>query len=263
MAASSTRKNSARKASEIQSDVEDEVDSATSTEGHRDGTIRSEILDSDEDIFTQARTQLEAGIMENDETTQFNPHPEERQVRRLRHGYMGLLERMRSDKKDLIAPESTRLSEMLSNANNLLSMVHTTADATLDSRFMAISADLSAEKISKLAEGSLPYSVDDFMRLLKTALRTQHEDDGVYVSLDDDEDQLPVKLETDRGDNWAHVGSIAMRHWRGVHITDFLNGPLELPPRERRNRAPGQRQGEVGPAIEPRLVIAQHLILNS
>lgn len=213
--------------------------------------------DNVEDVFTQAKTQLEEELARVAGHSRFNPHPDEREVRSLRTGYAKLLGEARSQKSELVRPDSSRLVEMMNDANELLGMVHTTVDATLDSRFIAQAADLGAEKISKLAAGTLDFGVSDFCTLVRSALIRSAGLANTMQSMANVEDEALMR---DGGDlreqyDWNALGAFAMRRWRGVTGLDMLLGPITVEPRERRQRARSTRERQaLEPAVEPLLL---------
>jgi hypothetical protein len=210
-------------------------------------------MDVVEDVFTQARTQVEEELTRAIASSRFNPNPNDEEVKQLRSGYAKLLNEVRAKKNDLVQLESTRLKEMLSEANELLTHVHTTADATLDSRFVALSADITAEKVGKLAAESLDFTINDFCSIARAALiRTTGTTQMVGTAAAD-----PTLGFSGECYNWETIGMFAMRHWLGVSAPDFFLGPITVTPREanRKVRAPRTRQGrEDAPLIEPAIL---------
>lgn len=200
-----------------------------------------------EDVFTQAKTQLEEELRGLAEGGRFNPNPNEEDVRQLRNGYARLLQEARSYKNDLIRPESTRLQDMLSDANELMNRVHTTIDATLDSRFVAISADLGAEKVNKLAMGTVDFSVSDFSQLMKAALVRSM---GAVKMMGEEEE--PTADDTSEEYDWKVIGEMVTRHWRGVVTSDYMLGPIAVERREKRPRTRVQRERkQIDPVVQP------------
>lgn len=209
------------------------------------------------DAFTQAKAQMEKELQRSMAigTGRFNPHPDEVEVREVRKGYARLLTAVKARKGDLIRPEDTQLTNLLQDANLLLGHVHTTVDATLDSRFMALSADLGAEKVSKLAAGSMDFTIGDLCALLKEVLRQARS-----LPLDrpvDGADETMISEDLDRG--WEAIGRVAMSHWRGVMTPDFMLGPISVPvqPRPARARATsttGRERYNTTPAVQPSII---------
>lgn len=74
-------------------------------------------------------------------------------------------------------------------------LVHTTFDASLDSRFISNTADLGVEKVHKL-----PLLVSEFS--LDTYLRTVNE----YLSTF----------------SWADIGHLVSSYWSGVETFDYM-----------------------------------------
>lgn len=136
-------------------------------------------------------------------------------------------------------PASDRLVDMLDSANELLASVHTTADAALDSRFVALSADLGAEKISKLAVGTLDFGVGEFCTLVKAALT-----------------KAVRPAAGDERHDWSTLGCFATRHWRGVATLDVLLGPIAVEAQERRPRVRAAAERDVAPVVQPAVLAA-------
>lgn len=133
------------------------------------------------------------------------------------------------------------LSSMVLKANNLLGKVHTTSDSTLDARFMSAAAQMGAEKVQKLPFGMTEFGLDDFTTLLKSVLNRL---DNRNISAS----QQAAHVAAD--DPWTVIGSKATIHWRGVCSTDFLCGPICVPPKEKRARKATQRKEEKAPVKE-------------
>ena len=73
--------------------------------------------------------------------------------------------------------------------------MHTTFDASLDSRFITDTADLGVEKVHKLPLFVSEFSLDTYLRIMKQ-----------YLS----------------ACNWEDLGSLISSHWVGVEVTDFM-----------------------------------------
>ncbi len=89
-------------------------------------------------------------------------------VIKIRKGYSKLLEKIQNEKREITTLESDKLSFLIDEANMHFAKVATTSDATLDSRFIAVSAELGAEKVIKLPQGTNQFSLDWFLNLMNT-----------------------------------------------------------------------------------------------
>lgn len=221
-----------------------------------------------DDVFTQAKMQVTNELTRAAESSRFNPNPDETKVRQLRSGYAKLLGEVRSKRGDLIQAESTRLVDMLGDANELLGHVHTTVDATLDSRFMALSADLGAEKMNKLAAGSIDFGLGDFCSLAKAALMRSAGPPALLLGsslLTSEADVVNANASASSsgpsppaGDqyNWKIIGELALRHWRGVSTLDFMLGPITVEPKEKKGRVRAPRQPKLidEPIVQPIII---------
>lgn len=219
------------------SEEEDSLGAGASRDEREESVASSVITTEEEDCFTQVRTQVEEELVRAHEAGRFNPHPDEDQVRHIRGGYARLLEEVRASKADLVKPESTRLVSLLNDANELLNNVHTTADATLDSRLMALTADLGAEKIGKLASGTVDFNANDLCALIRAALTRTAGAGG-------------------EGGDWGAVGQAACRYWRGVQTPDSFLGPISVEPKERKARARAAREPRAAaePVVQPAIL---------
>ena len=74
-------------------------------------------------------------------------------------------------------------------------LVHTTSDASLDSRFITDTADLGVEKVHKLPLFVSEFSLDTYLRIAKQYLETN---------------------------SWEDLGFLVSSHWTGAETTDFM-----------------------------------------
>ncbi|KAK5454440.1 hypothetical protein LTS15_006440 [Exophiala xenobiotica] len=90
-------------------------------------------------------------------------NPEERRF--VRKGLRNLLGKLHDSKSEYLRPESKGLEETLKEANELYKSVKQTSEATIDSRLLVETADLSYRKINSLTlgDGSTGIDVDDFV----------------------------------------------------------------------------------------------------
>lgn len=143
----------------------------------------------------------------------FNPDVDEKEVSRLRRGYVNLLTALKSHRKELALPESEELAGLVCDADEKFEKVTRTVDATLDSKFLAASAEIGAEKVSKLALGASPFSVQEFFALIKDTVKTQ-----------------PASNSNQATCSWTleNPGILASA-WKGVCTPDFMLGPISIP----------------------------------
>jgi hypothetical protein len=148
-----------------------------------------------------------------------------------------------------LAPGSTGLVDTLQKANEYFSSVKQTSDATLDSRLLVTTADLSYKKTVQLTLGDTAagIDVDEFVSKCITFMRCGDQGAGNgrrrrrRVDIDDpDEDED----DGDDGDalDWAHLGKEAFKYNFRPPMPGFLLGPLSL---QKRLRQLKPRQGRL------------------
>jgi hypothetical protein len=176
------------------------------------------------------------------------PLPERRKVQQ---GFRDLLRNITENSEEYLQGDSHGLHETILRANELSKQVRQTTEATIDSRLLVSTTDLSYRKTLRLTQGSLSQGIDgdDFISKCIAYMRngggiandqslelssTQrqrrrtvndraHEDDGGDVG--------------DEGDmmNWAHLGHFAcLPYVRRPALPGFLLGPLSVEKKARK-----------------------------
>jgi non-structural maintenance of chromosomes element 4 len=172
---------------------------------------------------------------DDDDLSTYNPEQPMAERRRIHRGFQDLARNMTENKDEFLKPESTGLHETLRRANQLSKQVKQTTDATIDSRLLADTADLSYRKTLLLTQGNRVGSIDvdefvskcvtymqqgrgiqdDDAPELSSTQRYRRRDDGNEVG--DDGDML----------NWEHLGRFAaLPHIYRPAMPGFLLGPL-------------------------------------
>lgn len=132
------------------------------------------------------------------------------------------------------------LTELVTTANLLIDQVHTTNEATLDSRFLSAAAEIGAEKIQKIPFGICTFRLADWLDLVKSNISRYQQHQQLRTSSQDD-GPVGLTLEQCRG-AWDGIGNLAMIHWKGVTTTDFLCGPIAVIPKEKQARTCPKRR---------------------
>ncbi|KAM0513012.1 hypothetical protein ACHAPE_008217 [Trichoderma viride] len=176
------------------------------------------------------------------------PLPERRKVQQ---GFRDLLRNITENSEEYLQGDSHGLHETILRANELSKQVRQTTEATIDSRLLVSTTDLSYRKTLRLTQRSLSQGIDgdDFISKCIAYMRngggiandqslelssTQrqrrrtvndraHEDDGGDVG--------------DEGDmmNWAHLGHFAcLPYVRRPALPGFLLGPLSVEKKARK-----------------------------
>jgi hypothetical protein len=210
-----------------------------------------------ESAFTphnQRRRRLEAQEEDSDDFDKsYDPDQDVEERRRLRRELRDLTRDLNDNRAEYLQPSSKGLFDTLTKANEISSSVKQTTDATIDSRLLVTTADLSYRKTVQLTLGDSVQGldIDEFVSKCITFMRRA---DGIVQDgpqapsntqrhrkrqnvADDDSD-----MDSDEGDmlNWEHLGRLAcLQHNSRPSVSGFLLGPLSL---EKRARKPIQRR---------------------
>ncbi|ETN41993.1 uncharacterized protein HMPREF1541_03932 [Cyphellophora europaea CBS 101466] len=175
------------------------------------------------------------------DTRYYDPEqaPEER--RRIKRGLRDLHSKLNDSRSEYLQANSTGLVETIQAADRYFQEVKQTADATVDSRLLVATADLSFKKISTLTLGdsSVGVDVDDFVTkcisFMKRPERPQNQDASrqapsgtqsqrrgrQQVDIDDEESGDTL--------NWEYLGRNACILYNSrPSLSGFLLGPLSV-----------------------------------
>ncbi|KAJ9602649.1 hypothetical protein H2200_012842 [Cladophialophora chaetospira] len=180
--------------------------------------------------------------------------PEER--RQVRKGLRSLISELHDSRAEFLQPNSKGLEETLRRADELYKNVKQTSEATIDSRLLLETADLSYKKISNLTlgDGTTGIDVDDFVT--KCIIFMKQGDEPGWArnappstqtqsrrrNQDDDED--------DAGDtmNWDYLGRNACVLYNSrPSLSGFLLGPLSVQKKVRRQTQRKAREARTQP----------------
>ncbi|KAI9772621.1 MAG: nuclear protein [Geoglossum simile] len=179
----------------------------------------------------------------------YDPDQDMDERRALRKGLRDLNRNLNDSRAEFLAPGSTGLVDTLQKANEYFSSVRQTSDATLDSRLLVTTADLSYKKTVQLTLGDSAQGVDvdEFVSKSISFMRRGGREVGnrqqrrQRIDVDDpdgDED------DGDDGDalDWARLGREAFKYNLRPPVPGFLLGPLSL---QKRLRQLKPRQGRL------------------
>ena len=173
---------------------------------------------------------------------------------------------------EYLAPGSNGLLRTLHRANNLFGSVKQTSDATLDSRLLVSTADLSAKRTTQLnlGDATTRIDVDDFVGKCITYMRRGPNDGGEIPTRRrrrgqaDSDDETDAQEGYDEGDafNWEWLGRRAcFPHNVRPPVPGFLLGPLSVQKRVRKVTQRRERLQKRDPkdAVRPEELKAQDL----
>ncbi|KPM38783.1 hypothetical protein AK830_g7798 [Neonectria ditissima] len=171
------------------------------------------------------------------------------QRRKVQQGFRELLRKITENTEEYLQPDSRGLHEAILQADELTKQVRQTTEATIDSRLLVSTTDLSYRKTLRLTQGSLAQGidVDDFVSKCITYMRhgrgisddnapdlssTQRQRRRTTRGAEDEEDDIG-----DEGDmmNWPHLGRFAsLPYIRRPALPGFLLGPLSVEKKARK-----------------------------
>ncbi|KAI1851161.1 hypothetical protein JX265_013279 [Neoarthrinium moseri] len=192
---------------------------------------------------------------DDDNSDEYDPDQPIEERRVLQRGLRELREETRLNKDKYIQPGDDGLRRTLRKANTLNRNVKQTTEATLDSRLMVETVELSYKKTAALTSGDAGQGVDidgfvtECLRYMRLGAGI-HDDDAQELTStqrqrrrssrgprggrggSDDEDEIG-----DEGDacNWEHLGRFAcLPHVRRPATPGFLLGPLSVEKKARK-----------------------------
>jgi hypothetical protein len=217
-----------------------------------ESTKRRRAVERDESPARNRRRRTVEAV-EDEEGAVYDPDQDVEERRRLRKGLRDLNKNLIENRTDLLNPNSSVLKDTLREADNYAEQIKQTSDATIDSRLLVTTADLSYKKTLALISGdtSQGVDVDEFISKCMSFMR---KGDGA-IAADSPRASAPAQISTQRrrmqrgnnageegdedddGDmlNWEHLGRFAcLPNNSRPSIPGFLLGPLSLEKRARK-----------------------------
>ncbi|KFX99317.1 hypothetical protein O988_03940 [Pseudogymnoascus sp. VKM F-3808] len=186
----------------------------------------------------------------------YDPDQDPQERRELRARIRNLEKELNNNRAEFLHADNEGLKQTFLDADEILSGVKQTGDATVDSRLIANAADLSLKKIEKLTLGDTDrrVDIDHFVAKCMTFMRNSQTSGSSPSSRAPASTQSRSRA-TQNGDNmddddpeagdmldWSHLGAFGcQQHNSRPPIPGFLLGPLSLEKRARRviqRRAP-------------------------
>lgn len=158
-------------------------------------------------------TQYEKALDKLSQAERFNPSIKQTELVDLRKNYAHLISTLDEKRKELSTAESVDLTLYVAEGNAIFEKIHRTADATLDSRFLAASTEIGASKVGEIALGASPLTPRDYAALLKKL----YSRNGNCFD--------PVK--------WRHVNCRIFAFWKGNALPDSLLASMSIEPKAR------------------------------
>ncbi|KAL9598365.1 MAG: hypothetical protein Q9219_004527 [cf. Caloplaca sp. 3 TL-2023] len=173
----------------------------------------------------------------------YDPNQSMEERRAVRKGIRDLSKELTESRAEFLTPASSGLVRTIERANEIFSTVRQTSDATLDSRLLVSTADLSAKRTTQLnlGDNTQGIDIDDFVGQCITfmrrgpndaAERTQNASSAARRQRrNTDGDDSSAEAGFDEGDefNWSWLGSRACFPYNvRPPMPSFLLGPLAV-----------------------------------
>ncbi|CAM0136064.1 hypothetical protein VKS41_005550 [Umbelopsis sp. WA50703] len=150
--------------------------------------------------------------------SQYDPSQDKSQRRTIRQRYRELIQSAEEIKRQVAVGEADALKETMQKANELYRQVRNTQEATLDSRLLVLSADLSVQKARKMRVDYNSFDTDEFVSKVISLGGGRH-----LAELNNDATEL----------NWRDIGKQAVRFGKRAVTMDFMQGPLAVEKKQR------------------------------
>ncbi|MCJ1286145.1 nuclear protein [Xylographa opegraphella] len=231
--------------------------------GERDAPNRSQSLQQD-------------GVDPDQDLRYYDPDQPMEERRHIRKGYRDLARELIDSRTEYMAADSTGLMDTIVKANDLYKVVKQTSDATLDSRLLVSTADITARRSVQLKHGgsSVGVDVDDFVAKCVSYMRkcpTDDEASPLRTSTQRHRQRREVSDEESGGEHGADEGDEMNWGWLGRRlcfpnnirppVSGFLLGPLSVQKRVRKltQRRERFRKQDPRDAIRPEEIQAKDI----
>lgn len=184
-----------------------------------------------------------------DEEDIYDPDQPVEERRKVQKGLRDLLRDVTENTEEYMQSDSHGLHETILKADELSKKLRQTTEATIDSRLLVSTTDLSYRKTLRLTQGSLSHGidVDEFVSKCITYMRQGRgimDDEAPELSSTQRQRRAPRGRQADEEDdvgdegdmmNWPHLGRFAcMPYSRRPALPGFLLGPLSVEKKARK-----------------------------
>jgi len=186
-------------------------------------------------------------VADDIEAEAYDPDQDIEERRAVRNNYRELNRNLNENRAEYLAADSNGLRDILQATNTLSRKVKQTSDATIDSRLLVTTADLSYKRTLALISGdtSQGVDVDEFISKCKAYMRRGGVPDNIQPSQMPTSTQVrgrraDVELDEDAEDdgdlyNWEYLGRHACLPFNSrPSVPGFLLGPLSVEKRARK-----------------------------
>ena len=179
----------------------------------------------------------------------YDPDQPLEERRKVQQGFRDLLREVTENTEEYLQSDSRGLHDAILRADELSKKVRQTTEATIDSRLLVSTTDLSYRKTLRLTQGSLSQGldVDEFVSKCITYMRQGRgitDDNAPELSSTQRQRRRPTRGDEDGDDdvgddgdmmNWPHLGRFAsLPYIRRPALPGFLLGPLSVEKKARK-----------------------------
>ncbi|KAJ4194130.1 hypothetical protein NW767_003728 [Fusarium falciforme] len=179
----------------------------------------------------------------------YDPDQPLEERRKVQQGFRDLLREVTENTEEYLQSDSRGLRDAILRADELSKKVRQTTEATIDSRLLVSTTDLSYRKTLRLTQGSLSQGldVDEFVSKCITYMRQGRgitDDNAPELSSTQRQRRRPTRGDEDGDDdvgddgdmmNWPHLGRFAsLPYIRRPALPGFLLGPLSVEKKARK-----------------------------
>ncbi|KAI8722280.1 Non-structural maintenance of chromosomes element 4 [Fusarium sp. LHS14.1] len=179
----------------------------------------------------------------------YDPDQPLEERRKVQQGFRDLLREVTENTEEYLQSDSRGLHDAILRADELSKKVRQTTEATIDSRLLVSTTDLSYRKTLRLTQGSLSQGldVDEFVSKCITYMRQGRgiiDDNAPELSSTQRQRRRPTRGDEDGEDdvgddgdmmNWPHLGRFAsLPYIRRPALPGFLLGPLSVEKKARK-----------------------------
>ncbi|MCJ1405088.1 nuclear protein [Xylographa trunciseda] len=206
----------------------------------------------------------------------YDPDQSMEERRHIRKGYRDLARELIDSRAEYMASTSRGLADTIIKANDLYKTVKQTSDATLDSRLLVSTADITARRSVQLKHGgsSIGVDVDDFVAKCVSYMRkcpTEDEASTLSTSTQRRRQRREVSDDESGGEGGADDGDEMNWGWLGRRlcfpnnvrppVSGFLLGPLSVQKRIRKltQRRERLRKQDPRDAVRPEEIQAKDI----
>ncbi|KAK0543914.1 hypothetical protein OC861_005922 [Tilletia horrida] len=180
----------------------------------------------------------------------FQDHNEKRQLRK---EYRSLLAVADDARRDLSDQNAVGLTQMLKQTDNLFDKVKAPSEGMLDARLLGQMVDIGTHMARTLKMNADAFDTDSFLARVARVVKGQVRSGGGgrrNRGRDDIDDEEAAHIANEW--DWDALGRIAAKYSQRAVSLDFLHGPLQVKPKERK---PVERTKKVkekfGVAVRP------------